>query len=297
MTVPATAALPPALDAPVRELHHAAAGTLRYYHAQSGDGPPLLLLHSINAAASAMEIKPLFDHYREQRPVIAPDLPGFGLSQRGRLPYSAELYAEVIVELLRQAAGKPADVVALSLTAEFAARAALAAPELFRSLTLVSPTGLGDRPPPGPEVGGRVERLLSLPAVGQSLFRLLVTRPSIRFFLGKAFHGEVPRELVDYACRSARVAGARHAGAAFLSFRLFDRDAVQSLYLPQTVPALVLYDEDPNVGFERLQELLAGNTLWRAERIAPSRGLPHWELPDKTEGALESFWEAAGRLG
>ena len=41
------------------------------------DTRPLLLLHSINASASAYEVKPLFEHYRQQRPVYAPDLPGF----------------------------------------------------------------------------------------------------------------------------------------------------------------------------------------------------------------------------
>jgi pimeloyl-ACP methyl ester carboxylesterase len=49
---------------------------------------PLLLIHSVNAAASAYEVRPLFDHYRGRRPVYALDLPGFGQSDRSDRLYS-----------------------------------------------------------------------------------------------------------------------------------------------------------------------------------------------------------------
>ena len=48
----------------------------------AGSGPPLLLVHSINAAPSTAEVRPLFDHYRRTHTVFAPDLPGFGASPR-----------------------------------------------------------------------------------------------------------------------------------------------------------------------------------------------------------------------
>jgi pimeloyl-ACP methyl ester carboxylesterase len=56
------------------------AGRLSYY--VSGHGPPLLLVHSINAAGSAYEVKPLYEHYARSRTVYALDLPGFGFSDR-----------------------------------------------------------------------------------------------------------------------------------------------------------------------------------------------------------------------
>ena len=147
--------LPEALDAPRRTLQTRAGGTVSCYFDDSGTGVPLLLIHSINAAPSAIEVKPLFDHYRGHRPVYALELPGFGFSDRADLDYSPALYAETINEFLASLPG-PVDVAALSTTAEFVARAAQARPEAFRSLVLISPTGMGRRQPPGEATSDRI---------------------------------------------------------------------------------------------------------------------------------------------
>ena len=285
----------PAIDAPVEALESARAGRVCYYASRSSRGRPLVLLHSINAAPSAMEMKPLFDHYREQRTVFAPDLPGFGLSRRGHMNYEPALYSEVIVEFLPNVVGRSADVVALSLSAEFAARAALLEPELFASLTLISPTGLGRREPPGEQTSARLHRLFTLPLLDSGLYRLLTSKASIRYFLNLNFAGEAPAEMVDYAWSTARQSGARHAPFAFLSGRLFSRRARISLFQPLEVPVLVLYDEDPNVSFDCLPRLLDVSAYWHAVRISPSRGLPHWEQPEQTVAALDTFWRGTRR--
>jgi hypothetical protein len=60
------------------------------------------------------------------------------------------------------------------------------------------------------------------------------------------------------------------------------------------IPALVLYDTDPNVSFTKLPDLLQANSRWRATRVSPCRGMPHWELPEQTCIALDNFWVDAG---
>ena len=90
-------------------------------------------------------MKKLFEHYRGKRPVYALDLPGFGFSSRPDREYTPALFTEAVLKFLRTQVPEPADVVALSLGSEFAARAALEAPERFRSLTLISPTGLNTK--------------------------------------------------------------------------------------------------------------------------------------------------------
>lgn len=45
--------LPPAIDAERREFRSATAGRVSYYVANEGAGRPLVLVHSVNAAASA----------------------------------------------------------------------------------------------------------------------------------------------------------------------------------------------------------------------------------------------------
>jgi hypothetical protein len=52
----------------------------------------------------------------------------------------------------------------------------------------------------------------------------------------------------------------------------------------------VLYDDDPNIGFERLPELIDASGQWTIKRLVPSKGLPHWELPADTITALDEFW-------
>ena len=72
------------MDSPVGSISIYSAGP----QGEASGLPPLLLIHSINAAASAAEVEPLFTHYRQQRPVYAIELPGFGLPLTTKTPYS-----------------------------------------------------------------------------------------------------------------------------------------------------------------------------------------------------------------
>src|SRR5690349_11238832 len=58
-----------AIDTRRREQDFAGCGLISHYEETVSAGNPLVLLHSINAAASAYEMKPLFEHYRGRRSV------------------------------------------------------------------------------------------------------------------------------------------------------------------------------------------------------------------------------------
>ncbi len=286
-----TTGLPSAIDAPRQRLQLPSGIGMAWYATEGGDGPPLVLLHSVNAAPSAFEMKPLFDHYRTKRQVLAPELPGFGASDRPDLEYSPEFYADALCEWLTATVDGAVDMVALSLSAEFAARAARQAPDLFRSLTLISPTGFGRRKPPSPSANSRVDRLVRNGLLGPALYRLLTSRISIRYFLDMSFVGRAPRELVDYAYVTSHQPGARFAPFAFLTFRLFTPDALNQLYAPLQLPVTVLFDTDPNISFEQLDELVDDRSNWTAHRISPSRGLPHFDQTDRVISVLDEFWD------
>ena len=286
--------LTPALDAEQFDFSLNGGVMLRGYRGEVSEGTPLVLLHSINAVPSAMEMRPLFEHYRDKRPVWVPDLPGFGLSDRPDVAYSPSLYARWLAEWL-DSLDQPADVVALSLTGEFMARAILEQGIKVRSLSLISPTGVGVRTPPTTPNGSRIDRVLSSRWVGKPLFSLLTTKPSIRWFLGQAFVGTTPEYLVRYALETASQPGAHHAPLKFLTFGLFTEQAITRLYSRLKLPCLVLYDRDPNIGFERLSELTEVHRHWAAKQLSPSLGLPHWELPAETIEALEDFWKPPGQ--
>jgi hypothetical protein len=89
--------LTPALDAPRRTIS-GRAGRLSYYVA--GSGAPLLLIHSINAAGSAYEVKPIFEAMTQDRRVYAVDLPGFGFSDRSDRDYTPRLYTDAVHDML-----------------------------------------------------------------------------------------------------------------------------------------------------------------------------------------------------
>lgn len=292
--------LSPAIDAERRTLRTAQAGQLTYYADEHAAGRPLLLVHSINAAASAYEMRPLFEHYRATRPVYAVDLPGFGFSERADWIYTPALYTAALLDLLRTitAGGEAADVVALSLGSEFAARAALEQPALVRSLTLISPTGLTARTQRNrPEqvgassMGATLNRLLRFPLWSQALYDLVASKASIRYFLRMSFVAEPDPGLVAYAYATAHQPGARFAPLAFLSGQLFSPHVREEVYERLSLPALVLYDQDAFVRFDTLPDLLARNPRWQAVRLVPTKGLPQFEQFEAVTRALDAFWQ------
>jgi len=290
--------LPNAIDADLHSLTVSGGVTLRYYadthfdaDKQGATARPLVLLHSVNAAPSAMEVSPLFTAYRGKRPVYAVDLPGFGQSQRGPLAYSPSFFAQCLHDFLVALEGEPADIVALSLTTEFAARALGELNAPANSLVGISPTGFSRRQPPGESVSRKVDKVVGTPLLGRGLFRLLTSGPSIRFFLSKAFVGPIPKPLLDYAQTTARVADAHYGPFAFLSMRLFTPSAPSTLYSKVSQPFLVLHDRDPNVDFTQLPAFAGKHSNVQVGHVAPSLGLPHWELLPETVAALDAFWQ------
>jgi pimeloyl-ACP methyl ester carboxylesterase len=287
-----------ALPAPRRILDTASAGRLSYYAAE--DAPfgatPLVLLHSINAAASAIEMRPLFDRYLGRRPIYALDLPGFGHSERSPRRYTPELYAAAIVEFLAGAVGDAADVVALSLTAEFAAMAALERPELIGRLVLLAPTGFEQRANAlrrahATGLSGRIRGALSLPGVAQPLYDLLVSRASIRFFLSLQFAHELPDvDLIRYAWTTAHQPGARYAPLAFLGGELFTPDIRERVYRQLSQPVLVLHDRSANTSFDALPDLVRERESWEAVRVGPAKDLLHWERPAEVVREMDEFF-------
>ncbi|MEC8000860.1 MAG: alpha/beta hydrolase [Pseudomonadota bacterium] len=261
-----------------------------WYFDTESEGRPLLFVHSVNAAPSAIELKPLFQHFRASRPVFAPDLPGFGRSTRRVGTMTPSDFAKQIASIVDEMTpSEPPDVIALSLGCEFVARAVVELGAAVRSLTFISPTGFSRRQPPSPQAQRRLKRLFDFAGFGRGAFKLLRLERSIRYFYGMNFSGFVPNELVTYALKTTRQSGAHEMPLQFLSMGLFTAKAAESLYSKLDVPVLVLFDKDPNVSFELFEEFEA-NPAWQFKRIAPSLGMPQWEHPERTAGAIEAFF-------
>jgi pimeloyl-ACP methyl ester carboxylesterase len=265
------------------------------YAAERRHGRPLVLVHDLGVGSSAYEMRPLFEAFRWRRPTYAVDLPGFGLSDRGDLPYTPALFAFVLSELLRKLrrADMAVDVVALGRGVEVAARAARDEPGLVRSLVMVEPSGLLPAPRSLVEaVAGRVARLFGH-ASARGLFALLATRPMVGRSLKARFRGTPDPGLVAYSAASARVAGAYRAPLASRAHAPRPAEAA-TLYRSLAVPVLVVHDVSGPAAVV-LEAFLRGRANRFAVRVSPTRGMPQFERRAETVAALDRFWQTLPR--
>lgn len=276
-TIPMTAAV----KGDLLQFRSRRSGALAYYSAGPAKKgvPPLLLIHSVNAAASTYEMKPLFDYYARSRRVIALDLPGFGFSERGDRPYTPALYRDAILDLIEQALGQgneSVDAVGLSLGSEFLAQAALARPEKFRSLTFISPTGMSasNEWKQGSDV---VLGMLRTPLWARPLFDLLTSRPSLKYFLRISQKTPVSKNTVNYAYAASHQPDAEVAPFHFISAKLFT-PAIFQTYCALTQQSLLIYGRDPFAGYDRVSQL-AGQSNWHVVDANHAGALVHWDDP------------------
>jgi pimeloyl-ACP methyl ester carboxylesterase len=266
----------------------------------AGLGPapvPLLLVHSVNAAASAAEVRPLFESAADRRPVMALELPGFGSSARHAQPYTPELMSNAVLAAAqafrRLGFTGPVDLLAVSLSCEFAAHAALAEPAAFRSLSLVSPTGLESRRLERYD-GGRskdkpwLRALLERGPWSDSLFRMLTREPSMRRFLQRAWGSKhIDEALLAYNLLSVKEPGARQAPYAFIAGALFTRGAAQ-LYQGLTQPVWVAHGTRGEFArFDGLKSIKP-SSAWTVDAF-DAGAMPYFEMPSAFMGRQARF--------
>lgn len=258
---------------------------------------PLLLIHSVNAAASAAEVRPVYEMAAASRPVMALELPGFGSSDRPAVNYTPELMTQAVLSALaawrRLGVDQPVDVLAVSLSCEFVARAALRQPEAFRSLSFVSPTGLESRRRERYEGGRTHDRpwlraLLERGPGSHALFRLLTSERSMRFFLRRTWgSSQIDETLLAYNRLSVRAPGARHAPFSFIGGALFTR-GVAHLYERLPHPVWLTHGRDGAFNrFEGLQTLTPASA-WTVNAF-DTGAMPYFQEPTVFMARLARF--------
>jgi pimeloyl-ACP methyl ester carboxylesterase len=258
----------------------------------------LLLLHSVNASASAAEVAPLLAHYRQHRVVYALELPGFGFSDRSDRPYTVRLMTDALQLALRaiqtESGGVAADVLAVSLSCEFAARTSCETPLLVRRLAMVSPTGFSGKKRRYGQAGAGIGppwllRLLRWPRWSEGVFRTLTLPAVIRYFLVRTWGSDaIDEALWRYAILTTRQPGARFAPLYFVSAQMFSAD-VNSLYEALTGPIWVSMATRGDFTDYQGRTTVAGRSNWQFHAIEGG-ALPYFEdLPAFTR-RLDLFW-------
>ena len=253
-----------------------------YTAAGDPDDPDVLLCHGVNAAASSYEFEPIFAALAENYHVIAVDLPGFGRSDRPPLVYSAELYEAFLSEFAEDVTDDPI-VVASSLSGSFAAAAAHDTD--VAALVLICPTAetAADRP--------WLRTLVRAPVVGQTLFNLLSSGPSIRRFLARDGYydgSSVDDAELDYAWRSAHQSGARFAPASFASGLLDPELDLATELAALEIPVTLVWGRDAELVPLRTGRELAEAADLELLVVDYATLLPHAEHPTEVLEALET---------
>jgi pimeloyl-ACP methyl ester carboxylesterase len=219
-----------------------------FYKMNGESGPPLVLVHGVDAAASSDEWRAVAAGLAETHRVVAIDLPGFGLSDRPNLAYRAADFVDFLDDFLRDVVAEPATIVGSSLSAAYAIAVAARSPERVRSLLLVCPTGLEHLADPLQTWQHVFGMLLRLPIVGTAAFNALVSRRAIRYFLRERTFAErslVTPELIDAYYRTSHQEGARFAPAAFVGGAL--NLSVRETYPSLIQPVFIIWGRDAQI--------------------------------------------------
>lgn len=270
-------------------------GTARFYK-RDGSGIPIVLLHSVNAAASSFEMKPIFEHLAQSttRPLYALDWIGFGRSDRPPVHYSPSLFERQLRRFLSEHVHQPADIIALSLSCEYTAEVARSLPYLVNRLVLISPTGLSSGR--GGIPGWQRALISTADTIGAfEIFFYRLARPEMlrSFYHRQVFlHADVPEDLVNYARETALVLGAHHAPKYFTQGHLSNHSAVFATYRDLRVPTLLITpasDQGLIQQFDLTEQLRSANPDFiHIERVNAGL-LPQWENPQRLMPLLEDF--------
>jgi pimeloyl-ACP methyl ester carboxylesterase len=262
-----------------------------YTEAGTENDETLVLLHGINAAGSSGEFREVFDDLAADYHVVAPDLPGFGCSDRPPLQYSAALYEDFVADFLSEYP-TPAVLVS-SLTTAYVA-SALSDPYgdvSVSRLVAVCPTSRG-----GPDRVTWARELLRAPVVGEALFNLLASKPSIRYF--NADHGyydmgSVTEEWMDYEWRTAHQPNARFAPASFVSGFLNSEVDLGTALADLDVPVTFVWGREAEITPLSDGRDLAEEADARLVVIDDSKLLPHVEHPGAFLGIVREELSAS----
>jgi pimeloyl-ACP methyl ester carboxylesterase len=255
------------------------------------DVPTLVFFHGFGGGSSSYEWSKVYPAFAAQYRILAPDLIGWGQSDHPARDYKVEDYVDTLIEFIEKTCSGPITVIASSLTAAFAIRAAIARPELFKSLILTTAAGLSD-------FGENYTRsfftqLVNIPVLDRLFYTAgVATSFGIRSFLEQRQFARPERisdEIVEAYLESATQPNAEYAALSFVRGDLcFDL----SEYITQlTVPTVILWGEKsqftgPEIG-RRLAEL--NPTMVQFHQLTDVGLTPQLEIPAVTIGLIQKF--------
>jgi pimeloyl-ACP methyl ester carboxylesterase len=258
----------------------------------SENKPNLVFFHGFGGGSSAYEWSKVYPAFAAEYRILAPDLIGWGRSEHPPRNYLVEDYITTLIEFIEKTCGSPTDVIASSLTGAIVIRAAIARPDLFKSLILTIPSGLSDF---GQDYGRSFfAQLVSTPILDRLLYSTgIATDGGIRSFLEQrqfADSRRIYQEIVDAYLESALEPNAEYAALSFvrgdLSFDL-------SLYITQlTTPTAIIWGEKSQFTGPDIGQRLANLNPEAIKVFQPLENVgltPQLEIPAVTIGLIRQY--------
>jgi pimeloyl-ACP methyl ester carboxylesterase len=263
----------PHRNRPAHETRWVESGGLRYRVLEAGRGDTtLLLLHGYGESLLAWRL--VFDRLARHYHVIAPDMPGFGVSDKPDVAYDYPTYARWLGAFLLQETKGPVVVVGHSMGGQIAAGLALDHPDRVVAAILIDPAG-----------GGISALLTDTGGIASPSAQWVVS--AIAFVLpvhDSAWLSE-PADARTYepSADSATTRAARRI------LEQFDFKALDSRFPSLTQPVLLLWGrQDPTIPLA-IGEHIA--TELPCRRFVPLTTLhrPHQTVPDTVAAEMEAF--------
>jgi pimeloyl-ACP methyl ester carboxylesterase len=258
---------------------------------EAGEGAPLVLVHDALASKETFEgaIERLARSFR----VIAPDLPGFGASEKPdpmRYAYGYDAFAEAVFDLVAALGLGRVHVCGHAMGAGVALTLAAKRPATVHKLVLADALvfPVDDRREPALERAGR------LPVVGALLWRQIVGRALFRAYVESSVYAgatSVPAGRIDALYESFNAPAARHAAQATIAAKGDTRPLVARL--PRvSAETLVVWGRD-----DRLAPIDHGRRLARELRgrfeVLECGRCPPDEAPDAFASTVAAFLDAS----
>jgi pimeloyl-ACP methyl ester carboxylesterase len=150
-------------------------GRLRLHHTYGGRGSPVVFIHGLGSSGY-MEWRKNLETVASRHRVFAPDLPGYGRTDKPRARYTIPYFARFIERYMDDRRLRSAVIVGTSLGGRVALEVALEQPGLASKLVLVNTLGLGR---PKVRMAQVAYGLVSLPRVGEAVMGF--TRDALRW--------------------------------------------------------------------------------------------------------------------
>jgi pimeloyl-ACP methyl ester carboxylesterase len=259
----------------------------RVLEAGRESAPALVLIHGFLESHRTWD--DLIDELAERFHVIAPDLPGFGESEKpnpARYAYGIESHAEAIADLIAAFGVGRASIVGHAMGGAIALTLAATHPELVQRLVVEDPLAY----PVAPSFRARVALA---PIVGGLIFKQLWGRSLFRSYFREELvrpGADVPLERIDWHYDCFNSPSSRESAYAVMRAVLDTRPVVARISRI-TAPTLVIWGRDDHLYPAANASRLARELQHAKLEIMDTGHSPHQEKPRELLALLIEFLE------